>query len=274
MNEYSQQITNLSGSSRLDEEFVSYLLNKLEECLSLSQVPPPCPYCNKPDAYLAKRGGNASSELPKFRCETCNRMFTRLSGSAFSYINRRELLPGFIQRLPQQKSYRSAGQELGCEWRLLWRWTVKLQKWLLAQSCAMQLAGCIRLGQETTSVGGFKKRPPIAPLESEILRLRLEGHAIGAIATRLELNHATVAKVIRHYKGLSAGEVPPARRTPGRPPKIIYSNEVIREVEKRRSEGQRLTEIALELDLLYEPLARQCRRERKKRFIVIKPDER
>ncbi|MDH7785483.1 transposase-like protein [Ochrobactrum sp. 19YEA23] len=251
-----------AAASRLREEFVDYLLGELTDCFSLSEMSPQCPYCQNSTTYLIKRGGKPSSELPKFRCEACNRMFSRLTGSVFSHINRSEFLPGFIKQLPQQKSYRLAARELGCEWRLLWRWTMKLKKWLATHENGVQWTECIRLGYETMAASGRRTRPPIGPLEPEIMRLRFAGHAIGTIATRLGLNHATVAKVIQHYNSLSAGVDLPPRRRPGRPLTITFSTEIIREVERRRADGQKLTKIARELNLPYEPLSRQCRRAR------------
>lgn len=264
MNDPARPMLNEKALSHLHADLVSHLLNELEECCSLSTTPPPCPFCRTPNAYLLKRGGTRSNELPRFCCKDCNRMFTRRTRSIFSNINHRELLPAFIRQLPQQKSYRSAARELGCEWRLLWRWTEKIKAWLLAQEDTKRWVECIRLGQNRAHANGRRKRPPVAPLEPEIVRLRLAGHAIGTIATRLGLNHATVAKVIQYHNALAAGEVLPPRQKPGRPATITFSAAVIEEVEKRRAKGRKLTEIAQELNLPYGPLARQCRRERKK----------
>lgn len=260
----SQKAAEETASSRLDEEFVCYLLNELEQCFSMSEVSPRCPFCGGRNAYLVKRGGNPSNELPKFGCEACGRMFSRRTGSIFSHINRREVLSGFIKQLPQQKSYRLAAQELGCEWRLIWRWTVRVKKWVMDGENVRHWARCIRLGEESGPANSRRIRPLIAPFEPEIMRLRVAGHAIGTIATRLGLNHATVGQVIQHRNALSAGEVLPPRRKPGRPMLITFTDEVLQEVERRSAEGHQLTEIARELNLPYEPLARQRRRQRNK----------
>lgn len=109
-----------------------HLGKAVEQALQAKQAPPPveatarphCPACSAERPYRWGKSGTTQ----RWRCRSCQKTFTALSGTPLAYAKRRpELLEAALDMLGDQpRSCRKLAKALGVHRMTVWRWRLKV----------------------------------------------------------------------------------------------------------------------------------------------------
>jgi len=128
-----------------DKELTSFLKRQVDQILSDSVEPPPCPHCGSDNTRLASAEG-AGSPLPQFQCRACARLYSRATRTPLARMLRKDILYGFLPLLSQQRPLAHASEELGTKPEIIKAWVSRFREWLLHLDPTGDFERRVRLG--------------------------------------------------------------------------------------------------------------------------------
>lgn len=115
-----------------DPGLTAFVMGLWSELHSRRSTPvPPCPHCGGFSARLHNRP-NRHQVLPHFRCQSCRRTYSRLTGTPLARLRFVEEMPRFIELLSQPIPLEEASRRLDGDYGALSNWLMRMRK-LIAQ---------------------------------------------------------------------------------------------------------------------------------------------
>ncbi|WP_406869851.1 DUF746 domain-containing protein [Paraburkholderia fungorum] len=128
-----------------DEELTRFLKIHVDQVLSDSIEPPPCPHCGSHCTRLAS-AKRATSPLPQFQCRACARLYSRTTRTPLANMLRKDILYGILPLLSQHRPLAHAADQLGTTPEIVKAWVRRFREWLLVLNPAGDFERRVRLG--------------------------------------------------------------------------------------------------------------------------------
>lgn len=128
-----------------DRVLTNFLEAEIDDLLSQSEVPPPCPHCDGNNTVLFARAASPKPVLPVFQCKRCKSHFRRTTGTPLAGLKFHNL-PVFLKLLSQQRPIKDAAKILGVKPMTLSRWVRRIRQWLLTIDTTGYWEAKVRLG--------------------------------------------------------------------------------------------------------------------------------
>lgn len=129
-----------------DPQLTAYVQGLLAEYHSKHGTPvPPCPGCGSNDTRYHCRP-NRFVPLPLFRCRSCKRTYSRVTGSPLARLRHVGKMPAFIRLLSQQISLEEASFRLGLDVECISNWLARFRQLILLHDPSGQWESRVRLG--------------------------------------------------------------------------------------------------------------------------------
>jgi len=128
-----------------DEELTNFLRTHVDEVLSDSAEPPPCPHCGSHVTRLAS-ARRADSPLPQFQCRACARLYSRATRTPLAKTLRKDIAYGILPLLSQHRPLADAADRLGTTPEIVKAWVRRFREWLLVLDPAGNYEKRVRLG--------------------------------------------------------------------------------------------------------------------------------
>ncbi|MFM0411256.1 DUF746 domain-containing protein [Paraburkholderia dipogonis] len=128
-----------------DEGLTNFLRRHVDEVLSVSVDPPPCPHCGRHVTRLAS-ARRADSTLPQFQCRACARLYSRATRTPLAKMLRKDIAYGILPLLSQHRPLADAADQLGTTPEVVKAWVRRFREWLLVLDPAGNYEKRVRLG--------------------------------------------------------------------------------------------------------------------------------
>ncbi|MGA4348455.1 DUF746 domain-containing protein [Ralstonia nicotianae] len=129
-----------------DLQLTAYVQALLEAYHSKQGAPvPPCPGCGSHNTRYHCRP-NRFVPLPLFRCRTCRKTYSRVTGSPLARLRHVDKMPAFIRLLSQQISLEEASFRLKLDSECISNWLARFRELILLHDPSGQWESRVRLG--------------------------------------------------------------------------------------------------------------------------------
>lgn len=129
-----------------DPQLTAYVQGLLAEYHSKHSTPvPPCPGCGSNDTRYHCRP-NRFVPLPLFRCRSCKRTYSRVTGSPLARLRHVGKMPAFIRLLSQQISLEEVSFRLCLDVECISNWLARFRQLILLHDPSGQWESRVRLG--------------------------------------------------------------------------------------------------------------------------------